>query len=414
MLISIDTLRADRLGSYGYERDTSPFLDELAGGGARFTQAVVAAHGTAPSHASILTSLPQEVHRVAYADPAVAALPEDVTLLQEYLRGEGYVTLAVTGGGNVGRRLGFDRGFDRFSQRARKVRGGVRRMVGMIRSHLESGKPIFAFFHTYQVHSPYLPPESYRGIFGKYDSTFVPTSENLLAIAREPRAHLSEEDLAHVEALYDAGIRYTDDTLRDFFAQLKDLGFLDDVVLAVTSDHGEEFEEHGGLLHRGLLYDELLRVPLIFQGRGIPSGSVDERRVTSLDVAPTLLGCAGLEIPPEMQGRDLFCGAGSGNGGDGGDDLAVSQYGARSYSIRTAEWKYVESQDSGVELYHLPSDPGERRNVAAGHRDVVARFRSYLRKWRQREAPLARTPPDRVDFTAEEKEHLRSLGYLAD
>jgi arylsulfatase A-like enzyme len=414
-LISIDTLRPDHLGSYGYERDTSPFLDELAGEGTRFEEAVVVTHGTAPSHASMLTSLPQELHRVAYADATAMGLPDDITMLQEYLQERGYVTLATTGGGNIGRRLGFARGFDQFNHRARKVNAGAHKMVKMIRNHSGSGQPIFAFFHTYQVHSPYQPPERYRELFGKYDSTFIPTSENLLAIIDEPRAHLSEEDLNHIEALYDAGIRFTDDTLRDLFRQLRELGFLDDVVVVVTSDHGEEFAEHGGLLHGGQLYDELLRVPLIFQGRGIAAGIIDDRRVTSLDVAPTLLGCAGLEIPAEMQGRDLLCGthAGSGDSDQEVTDLAISQYGPRFYSIRTADWKYIESRASGIELYHLPSDPGETHNVVADHRDVALRFRSHLRRWRAQHAPHARQAAGVVDYSEEEKKDLRALGYLA-
>lgn len=412
LLVSIDTLRADHLGCYGYERDTSPFLDRLAAEGVRFSRSVVNTLATLPSHTTILSSLPQEEHRVGWDEGPLQGIPPEVRMLPEILRDHGYVTLASTGGGNVGAKFGFDRGFDAYRQSARNVRAGARILRKMLANREGWTQPFFVFFHTYQVHSPYLPPSKYRRLFGEYSSTFVPTSENLLAVAyseQEVRDLLSPEDLDSITALYDGGIRFTDDVLGELFAHLSEIGFLDDAVVVVTSDHGEEFADHGDVLHRGWLYDELLRVPLVFWGSRIPARGVDERPVSSLDIAPTILGCAGIEIPPAMHGRDLLCAPAAPS------ELSISQFGKERYSVRTPEWKLIETTDPpGLELYHLPSDPRETENRAAEEPRVVAGLRARLRQWLAERTPVAAGAAPDVELDAEEIERLRALGYLAE
>ncbi len=407
LLISIDTLRADHLGVYGYGRDTSPFLDRLAADGAWVEHAVVATHGTTPSHASILTSVPQQVHGVGLDGHNDDVVPSSLVNLPEVFRRAGYRTIAVTGGGNIGRSFGFDRGFDVFDDRARGVFDGRARLL----RHLDDGpadRPLFLFFHTYEVHTPYVPPPDLFGRFGDTDGTVPTTSRRLTALAHHAAA-LGPADLAHIVARYDEGILHTDRTLEGLFGALRARALLDDAILIVTSDHGEEFGEHGGLVHRGLLYDELVRVPMILWGSRIPRGVPQPITATSLDVAPTLVGCAGLTVPVSWHGRDLLCASEN----EAGPDAHVVQYADRRYGVRTPTWKLIVSTPAGggrTELYHLPSDPREQRDVAEDHPAVVADLTGTLRRWRAGLTTVAAEPGD-VQLDDEERARLEALGY---
>ncbi len=420
LLVSIDTLRADRLGCYGGPAEISPFLDQVAASGVRFRHAFVNTHGTTPSHATMLSSLYQESHRVAYGATAPGTLPtvpEEILLLPEALSAAGYLTVGVAGGGNVAGKLGFTQGFDRFDDRARSVTDGTARLLELLREVMqtpatEPPRPIFAFYHTYEVHSPYATDERYRGLLDESASGFEPTTENLLRHVHSAKQTLSPDDLDFIRASYDAGVRFTDAALRQLHAGLGELGFLDHAVVVVTSDHGEEFGEHGGLLHRDVLFDEILHVPLIVAGSGIGQSLVDDRMVSLVDVAPTILGCAGVAVPVAMAGRDLLCAGGSPEAE--AFDAVISQYGPQRYAVRTREWKLIEATaPPAVELYDLASDPGETRNVAADNRRVVADLRQRLATWRDAQQPVEAADVE-VELSPEEVERLKALGYLGD
>lgn len=404
-LVSIDTLRSDHLSPYGYSQPTSPFLRSLVEEGRLYRQAVVNTHGTTPSHSTILSSLPQEIHRVGYTGSSEDRLPEGIPLVQTVLGEGGYWTLGVTGGGNAGGKFGFDRDFDRFDDSSRAVVAGIETFFALL-DQRPTGQPFFGFFHTYEVHSPYAPPEEYRTTFGPGEGSVVPTSENLLEYAH--RAHqLSDDDLGHIVGQYDGGIAHTDAAMARFFAGLEERGLLDNSLVIITSDHGEEFGEHGGLLHRGLLYDELLRVPLILWGSCL-AGDHGERDalVSSLDIAPTLLGCAGLETPITWQGRDLLANV------EPPIEPIVSQYGRSLYSVRTATWKLIVADGEARELYHLETDPHEEHNLAQQEPGTVGNLLLYLRKWRQRQAAAGASQPGNVELSEEDRRHLEALGYL--
>lgn len=408
-LISIDTLRSDHLSPYGYAKPTSPFLARLAAEGRLYRQAVVNTHGTTPSHATILSSLPQEIHRVGYTGSAEDRVPEAIPLVQTVLGEAGYWTLGVTGGGNAGGKFGFDRDFDRFDDKSRAVVTGIDRFFALL-DQRPAEQPVFGFFHTYEVHSPYTPPAEYRSTFGPGEGSVEPTSEKLVEWAH--RAHeLAEEDLRHIVAQYDGGIAHTDGSMERFFAGLEERGLLKSSLLIITSDHGEEFGEHGGLLHRGLLYDELLRVPMILWGSCLAgeSGERDDL-VSSLDIAPTLLACAGLQPPKSWQGRDLLTTAETTN--PPGTEPIISQYGRTLYSVRTATWKLIVSEGEARELYHLEDDPHETTNLAAKEPGTVENLLLYLRKWRQQQAAAGAAQPGNVELSDEDKRHLEALGYL--
>ena len=185
LLISLDACRADHLSAYGYSRKTSPFLDTLAARGVLFTNAFVNTLGTPPSHTTMLTSLYQETHRVDYRERQGFAryrIPDEITLLQEHLQRSGYTTLGVTGGGFMAGKFGYSRGFTAFDDRVKGDHVGAGRLVRMVRRHAAEGKPIFAFLHTYFIHSTYSPPPDYRRLWGQFTGRFEPSSQNLLAM----------------------------------------------------------------------------------------------------------------------------------------------------------------------------------------------------------------------------------------
>jgi arylsulfatase A-like enzyme len=316
ILISLDTLRADHLGAYGSARPTSPFLDSLAARGTLFENAVVHLPGTLPSHMSIFTGLYPPEHGV-YPEKALAP---QIRTLPEVLQAEGFLTGGHTEGGYVAGRYGFARGFDEWSDESPMVEGpgglvksrdAVKRTFRLGLDFLKRAREreeFFLFLHTYSIHDPYDPPEKYRAMYWPApppDRAFPPNGPDLAAFNRGER-ELVPRAVEHYEALYDAQIRYTDDVLRDFFAGMAEIGLADSVTVVLTSDHGEEFLEHGKLVHEQV-YHECLHVPLVILRPGQREGRRVSALVQSIDIAPTLFDLAAIrpDRRPPVSGRSL-------------------------------------------------------------------------------------------------------------
>ncbi len=306
VLISIDALRADHLGAYGYSRDTSPFLDALAAErGVLFERAAVQYPSTLTSHLSMLTGLYPGEHGVY---PPDGVLSDDIATVAERFRAAGFRTAGHTEGGFMAGGFGFARGFEEFSDPPHEAESDVERTfasgVDFLRRR-KAGERFFLFLHTYAVHDPYDPPERLRGLFwtGPPPPGPPPTGPELrrLTAAGPPDPEL----VRYYEALYDASIRYVDERLEAFFEALRRLGLADETAVVVTSDHGEELGEHGGLGH-ARLYPEVLFVPLVVAAPGLPAGARIATLVESVDVAPTLLALAGIESPERTTGVDLL------------------------------------------------------------------------------------------------------------
>jgi len=412
LLISIDALRADHLGAWGAERDTSPFLDGLAAQGIRFSNAFVNTHGTPPSHTTMLSSLYQETHRVGVApDPETTpplAVPAGVEMVQEILAGRGWATVGVTGGAYTGAEFGFARGFQVFSDHPRDVDRGRQVLVDSLREILPSGRPVFAFFHTYEVHSPYRSPPEYDGLFGVDECRVATTSKALLELFGTAGKVLDTKDFECLGIHYDRGIRYTDDTLRRLADDLGAMGFLDNALVIVTADHGEEFGDHGRVLHRGTLYEELIHVPLIVWRSGMAEGWVDDSLASTVDIAPTMLAAAGIEAPPIMEGRNLLVA----NQTPPARQRVFSQYGTGLYSVRTPRHKLIARHGRGKPaLFDLRADPDERHNVAADHRELTDELLAELAAWRAARPKLEELSSDTVELSPEQIEQLEALGY---
>jgi len=413
LLISLDACRADHLSCYGYSRLTSPFIDTLAEKGIRFENAFVNTHGTPSSHTTIFSSLYQESHSLGLFKPGnemfFFKIPDNFPMLQEILREKGYVTLGVVGG-EWFENIGLSRGFmeSEISDRVSAVESVAEKMGRLIKKYSNQGKPIFAFFHTFEIHSPYIPPDDYKTIFGDYTSNFIPKSNNLKKIVSES-SKLSKVDLEFIKAMYDCEIRYTDDVLKNFFEELRQLNFFKNYIAVITSDHGEEFGDHGGLLHRGLLYDELLHVPLIIVGNSVKKGVVDKSLVSSIDIMPTILANSGIKVDIPMEGRNLLSPASISKQ----NQMVFSQFSNLLYSVRTHEWKLIETMFTDkLELYNLKSDPRELVNLASKYPDLVDMYKNKLASWRSSRIKLEELNSQSVQYSKEALERLRSLGYI--
>ena len=407
LLISLDACRADHLGAYGYSRNTTPFIDSLAARGTLFANAFVNTLGTPPSHTTMLSSLYQETHRVQYNERqglALARIPGEVTLLQERLQRSGYTTLGVTGGGWMAGKYGYARGFTAFDDRWKGEGVGAGELFRMVSRHATADRPVFAFLHTYYIHSPYSPPPEYRRLWGDIAGRFEATSENLYAL-NMGKLEASERDVRFITAMYDAGIRRTDDALRMMFANLRRLGFFDDYLVVITADHGEELGERGRFLHPGVLYDDLLHVPLILEGTAVPRGKVDRSLASGVDITPTILRAAGIEADAPLEGRDLLRSP--------APDAVFAQFRGWRYAIRTQDWKLIAHQKpAALELYDLRSDPGERSNLVGELPEKAQTLERRLREWRRSRPSLqSLTAPD-VEVSDDDVDRLRALGYV--
>ena len=299
LLVSIDTLRTDRLGCYGYTRDTTPALDCFAHERTvRFAHAVAEAPWTLPSHVTMLTGLHPLTHGVRRPDQAPS---DEVALLAERLRGSHY-SFAVTDGGWISETWGFARGFDSFHARDQEIERAVEQVVEYVRHRRDKG-PWFGFLHTYDVHCPYDPPPAYAGRFASADAEPIEVAGrcgnpdfNALQLTSGQARYLSDR--------YDEDVRRVDDALAVLFAALDALDLWRDTVVIVTSDHGEEFLEHGQIGHERTLSPEVLSIPLLIAAPGVAPG-VAEEVVGLADLVPTVLELIGRERPDRLDGRSL-------------------------------------------------------------------------------------------------------------
>lgn len=404
VLVSVDTLRADHLSAYGYERPTSPFLERLAARGTRFAHARSAVPWTLPSHTTLLTGQLPGRHKVVEDS---LRLPNSVPMLQERLTEAGYATGGFVATLYLSRVYGFERGFERFEDfnlhnekanlsgeiTADDVLGAARAWL----SSLPEGKPFFLFVHVYDVHWGYDPPAPYDTMFDR-----APTADDAKYRMYEwyIKNPVEPAQLQHQIAQYDEAIRYVDDQLGALDAALEGAGR--QVRWAVTADHGEEFGERRSWGHAHTLYAEQLHVPLIVAGPGVPEGKVVSETVGLHDVAPTLLTLAGgsgldpdgLDLGALMRGEALparvFPSETS--------RFASNRVGLLEGTLRL-EWNLKAGKR---ELFDVAADSKEAHDLAKERPDDVARLTELVREnlgrpWTAKEAGTVLGPSFLVD-----------------
>lgn len=331
LLISVDTLRADRLGCYGYDRGTTPNLDALAEESVLFTDMYSNSPKTASAHMSLFTSLLPTVHKVRNQSKRLGlstpALASNRLTIAQVLNRSGYWTACIAGGGNIQPDMGFGRGFrNRFESALWDVKKVVNRTIERLDQAQAAGQPPFVFMHTYQVHGPYLPPPEYEQRFAANPSPIIgsrvalyrdlPFNKQWGIMNRGPdndetkaywygKEHFGDDEARYLSDLYDGEVAYTDFQLGRLIETLRESGQLDEMIVVVLADHGEEFREHGDFEH-DQLYTEHLHVPCIIRLPGGAMGGTEVRGMASLiDVMPTLLELLDIEGPITMAGTSL-------------------------------------------------------------------------------------------------------------
>lgn len=436
ILISIDSLRSDHLGCYGYQKPTSPNIDNLALEGVVCEKGVSTTSWTLPAHAALFTGLYDSAHGLV--DNGLRLGKRHVTLA-EVLQEAGYTTAGFFGGPYLHPTFGLDQGFQSYQSCMTESLDdeddiGIRiesrkyisvshaditgpRMLEKFGSWLKTirEEPVFAFLHMWDVHYDYIPDDKYVKIFdpdytGDIDSrNFMPNK----AINRD----MDKRDLEHIIALYDGEIRFTDDIIGGILKELDRHGRLDNALVVIVADHGEEFFEHGYKGHNRSLFDEVIMVPVIFRWPGhLPAATRVTGQVRMIDIMPTILGLTGITSNARMQGEDLSRVL---RGEETSERTALCELlsGKRQYRmLRTNREKILHDGKTGKWVYYdLLKDPGEQKQLKDKAGPSVQRYQELIETVHISTALQERIIGDedqRVKIDDAMKERLRSLGYI--
>lgn len=403
VLVTLDTVRADRLGAYGYAAAETPWLDRLAREGIRFEQVAAQVPLTLPSHATILSGLLPPHHGLR--NNGIGTFPEGPATLATVLSAAGYRTGAFLGSFVLDRRFGLGRGFDVYDDEIVRDPGAGRsleeaerpgrevmdRALAWLGAPEAAAQPFFLWIHLYDAHAPYSPPSPWRE--------------------------------RHPGRPYDGEIAAVDEQVGRLLQELQLRGLAERTVMAVTADHGEGLGDHGEQTHGLLLYESTLRVPLLLRGPGLPAGTVTRTPVGLVDLAPTLAGLLGRSLPPPagraLDGRDLSAALRKGGEPAPADLYAETRYPAifgwsPLASLRRRDLKYIAAPRP--ELYDLARDPGETRDLAdladpADRADRSDQQEGFAARLAAIEAGAVEAPRSAPD--AETRARLASLGYAA-
>ncbi len=427
VLIVVDTLRADALGCYGAAGNPTPQIDLLASRGVRFDRCISQAPWTLPSIATILTGLYPSAHGTRSFS---SILPEDLRTMTRDFRSAGYATGAVVSHRFVTRQKGFAHGFQFFDASNNKGHeyvssAGVTEIaLNWLENQSEpqsEDEPFFLFLHYFDPHYNYQEHSGFATVEGDYNGPLSPGMD--IWDLREALESGNGDDIRYLRNLYEGEVRYVDNEIGRIFEYLDSRGLWENTVVVFTSDHGEEFLEHGWLGHTRNLYDNLIRVPLIISAPRLSKGTVRDDSAMLVDLYATVGRLAHLESPLN-HGIDLFDGTIS-------DRVCISEvnfdpesnmYAPRKIVAREAikhtemravergNWKAIEDRLRGEwKLYHRGDDPGEIRDRATSNPDILHQLQSDLSNW---EDSILRGRVESEVLDSSQIEELRSLGYV--
>ena len=426
VLIVIDCLRPDHLGCYNYTRDTSPAIDDLAKNGVLFQNAYSCAPWTKPSVASIFTSIYPNEHGVINFNDI---LPDGVVTIAEFLKNKGYYTSFFNGGNFcIGKHFNFSQGFDYYCMLPYKSF----KATGLTNNFMEQisriyPKKFFAYIHYMEPHNPYNK-NSYNNLFTKQPLSYLQpgvdyvSSWHIRIMTNNDR--MPEEDMSHVISLYDAQIRFVDESIKRIVAFLKEKNIFDNTLIIITSDHGEEFWEHNNYEHGHTLYNELLHVPLIISGNKLKP-AVTTKMAGLMDLFPSILDfadikgdrsfCRGISMKKEMHGerdksqRPFF--------------FTSTLYGDEKYSLikdnmkiilnssetKNKERLYGYSSTDSIEIYNLLKDPEEQHNLVGADQKTLSLLKKELQEFRALNSKFEDT-----EFVIDNdlKNKLEAIGYI--
>ena len=430
VLVTLDTLRADRLGCYGYAPARTPMLDAFAAGAMLFEHATTASNNTLPAHAAILCGcyprrlgVPRNGFEVPPSQRSLAVL-----LAEQGYRTAAFVSCSVLDA-TCGLRKGFavyDDEFDieEVDQAQRRAPGTVRRALQWLAG--TGGKPFFLWVHLFDPHYPYTPPPPYDRYF--YPDYSGPADGSIRFIAGIqgshgfPKIRTGPDDYRRLAALYDGEIAFLDSSLAPLFAYLDRSEVRERTAVAVVADHGESLTEHGYFFDHGLdVYQPSMRVPLLIRPPGRARGRRIDAPARTIDIFPTLLRLAGLAVPDAVDGRDLSGPPRAGTPlpaavafGEACQPFEVEALDGRSWRndnkaqfALAFPWKLIQTPYlNRSELFRLDADPAESRDIAAAHPQMAAWLQEQLQAWRSA-APGTRQRPNPANL-----DKIRSLGYL--
>ena len=426
ILLSIDSMGAKHLGSYGYSRPTSPNMDRIAHSGVLFENVIAQSNWTKPALASILTSLYPFVHKtdaqgetgdrvdVDVRDRSHVLDPRFRTMAEDFRDG-GYATAGFSNGGYAHSFFGFGRGFDVYDNEAGGLESCTYRMLRWIcRNNI---MPFMAWIHAWDVHFPYMDRPPYNRKFVKQRARIVLNASVRHQINSGER-DLSAVELEFLRGLYDGAICYADDLIGLIVRELERLGLSDNTVLVITADHGEAFMEHGYIEHTACLHNEVIRVPLILSGPTLPRGRRIRSQVRSIDIMPTLLDLCGLAPKAEVEGTSLLPLIA---GAENNDLVAASETerGGGQTAFTDGRYKLIHKHAAGfVQLYELMQDPDEQCDISNTHPGICSAMESQVLSWKQQVASCGdrywcgHTPGPAIDMQRDLIGRLRDLGYI--
>lgn len=451
LLVTIDTLRADHLSMYGYQRPTSPMLDALAAEGVRFDNATVQWPKTGPSFASIFTATYPKNNGIVRK--IGIPLPQKFLMLAETLRGQGYQTHAVVANGAVASDFNFDQGFDTYIESWQQPprddgadpngAGVVNELVRSILDRFEPERPFFLWVHYLDPHFPYTPPGDWSDKF--QDDEFFDPSERIPIDRTRDKFDMvklgkkevldGRDELAFYVARYDAEIAYNDAMVGELLEDLRAQGLMDDTLTVFSSDHGESLGEHYYYFDHGRFgFQTCANVPLVFHFPGVLEPRVVTDPVMLIDLTPTLLEFAGVELDNGefMQGRSLkprLLGADSHDDRDG-YVFGEAGYGRRDFwqrIIRYGDYKFVYAREGGAQrwvtgevgkpfaLFDLGKDPGETENLIDAEPELSERLFRALNDWYREEFEVlvdVNAEGEEGEMDEKTREQLKALGYL--
>ncbi len=452
LLLTVDTLRADHLSSYGYPRQTSPVMDRLAVEGVRFDQVAVQWPKTGPSFASIFTATyPKDngiVRRVG------KPLPQRFLMLAEILRDRGYTTHAVVSNGAVASDFNFNQGFETFietwklaeEEGAEDPNGAavVNELARTVIERLDRSRPYFLWIHYLDPHFPYLPPAAWRDHF-QNDAWYDP-SRKLEINRSKPFGQLGaigfrqvlsgKDELDFYVARYDAEIAYTDAQIGELLDDLEQRGLLERTLTVLTSDHGESLSEHSYFFDHGRFsFQTCVRVPLILHYPRVLEPRVDDRPVELIHLTPTILEASGVELPdgvwmqgrslvPRLLGREqtspepLYAHTEAGYATEGRWQKVVrdERYKLIYAPFRSDQRWIGGRQGAHFALFDLVEDPGEIENLAERLPEVVDRLEAELVRWWKPDSfevlVDGGASEGEAEMSEETRRQLEALGYL--